>query len=154
MSQTTFASILDAPATDSVRPPAMPAGSYLAMVKGLPRRDKSSKKGTDFIEYTLAFITALQGEDGPLDVDPQALEEFGEVQGKEMKLTFYMTENSAYRHREFCENDLQMDCEGKSHWELAQEAPGHQVVVHVRQKPREDGKGLFSEIASTAPVED
>lgn len=146
-----FSSILDAPATESVRPPALPAGTYVALVKGLPRKDKSSKKGTDFIEYTIAILQPYDG-DGNCDVDAQALEDFGEVRGKEMRLTFYFTENSAYRHTEFLQNDLGLDVEGKSHWEAAQEAPGSQFLASIRQKPRDDGKGVYSEIGNTAPL--
>jgi len=147
-----FASILDAPATESVRPPALPAGPYVTIVQGLPRRDKSTKKGTDYIEYTVGFLQAYFNESGESEVDAQALEEFGDVTGKTMKLTFYMTEASAYRHTEFLTNDLGIDMEGKSHWEGAQEAPGNQFISFIKQKPRDDGKGVFSEIASTAPL--
>jgi len=98
----TFQSILDTEVTAAVRPPAFPGGSWIAVVQGLPRRDKSTKKGTDFIEYTIGFLAPLMGENGePADIDPDALAEFGDCAGKPMKLTFYMTEASAYRHREF-----------------------------------------------------
>ena len=146
----TFSSILDAPATESVRPPALPGGTYVSMVKGLPTKGKSTKKGTDFIEYTVAFIQPYEQAN---DIDADALEEFGDVSGKEMRLTFYMTEASAYRHREFLENDLGLEIDGKSHWEGAQEAPGAQFLSFVRQKPRDDGKGVYSEIGNTAPLE-
>jgi len=147
-----FSSILNTPATASVRPPAVPGGHYIMMIRGLPRQDKSSKKGTEFIEYTCAILQPYTDEAGNCDVDPQALEEFGSVQGKEMRLTFYMTEASAYRHTEFLTNDLGLDIEGASHWEAAQSAPGAQFVAMVRQKPREDGKGVYSEIGGTAPL--
>ena len=149
----TFSSILDAPATDAVRPPTLPAGHYIAMIKGLPRKDKSSKKGTDSIEYGVSFLEPYTDADGNTDIDPTALEEFGSDAGKEMKLTFYITENSAYRHREFLENDLRLEIDGLSHWEAAQEAPGAQFVAFVRHKARDDGKGVFAEIGNTAPVE-
>lgn len=154
MTQQSFSSILDAPATDAVRPPTLPVGHYIAMIKGLPRKDKSTKKGTDFIEYKVSFIEPFYDAEGNSDIDAQALEEFGAVQGKEMNLTFYLTENSAYRHREFLENDLRLDIDGKSHWEAAQEAPGSQFIAGIRHKARDDGKGIFAEIGSTAPLED
>jgi len=147
-----FANILDAPATESVRPPAIPAGHYTALIRGLPRQDKSTKKGTPYIEYVVAILSVYTDEAGNTDVDAQALEEFGEVVGKELRLTFYMTEASAYRHTEFLANDLRLDIEGKSHWEAAQMAPGGQFVVQIRQKPRDDGKGVFSEIGNTGPL--
>lgn len=147
-----FSSILNAPATASVRPPAVPGGHYIMMIRGLPRQDKSSKKGTEFIEYTVAILQPYVNENGDCDVDAQALGEFGTVQGKEMFLTFYMTEKSAYRHTEFLRDDLGLDVEGQTHWEAAQSAPGGQFIGFVRQKPRDDGKGVISEIGGTAPL--
>lgn len=148
----TFSDILNAPASDSVRPPALPAGHYLAMIKGLPRADKSAKKGTPFIEYTVSFLEPYTDAEGTTDIDAVALEEFGAVAGKEMKLTFYLTEGSAYRHKEFLQDDLGLDIEGLSHWEAAQQAAGAQFVAGIRHKPRDDGKGIFAEISGTAPV--
>jgi len=148
----TFSSILNAPATESVRPPALPAGHYISMIKGLPRQDKSTKKGTEFIEYTVLFLQPYVDAEGNSDVDPQALEEFGQVKGKEMRLTFYMTEKAAYMHTEFLTDTLGLDISGMSHWQAAQQASGAQFIAQVRQKPRDDGKGVFSEIGNTAAL--
>ncbi len=147
-----FQSILNAPATASTRPPPVPGGHYVMLIRGLPRQDKSSKKQTEFIEYNCAIIQPYVDSEGSSDVDAEALAEFGVVQGKEMRLTFYMTEKSAYRHTEFLSNDLLLEIEGLSHWEAAQHAPGNQFIAHVRQKPSDDGKGVFSEIGGTAPL--
>ena len=147
-----FGSILDKPASEAERPPAMPAGTYLGVVQGLPRKDKSSKKQTDFIEYNIKLLKPYENEDGETDVDADELKAMGGIKDKEMKLTFYITEKSEYRHKEFLEDDLGLDIEGKSHWEAAQEAAGQQLLVFVKQTPREDGKGMFSEIAKTMPV--
>ena len=152
----TFSSILDTPASESVRPPALPAGTYIAVIKGLPKQGKSTKKQTDFIEYTCAVIQAFVNDEGSSDVAEDELASFVEVNGplngKEIKHTFYMTEKSAYRHKEFLADDLGLDIDGKSHWAAAQETPGAQFLIHIRQKPTDDGKGVYSEIASTAPI--
>lgn len=148
----TFNDILDAPATEFVRPPAVPAGTYIALVKGLPERGKSTKKGTSFIAFKIAFIGVAADAEGNSDVDADALAEFGEIAGTEMNLTFYITEKSGYRCKEFLEEDLGIEIGDRSMWVAAQEAANHQLVVHVRQKPRDDGKGMYSEIASTGPI--
>jgi hypothetical protein len=148
MNQTSFSSILDRPATESERPAAFPIGSYICIIKGLPRKDKSTKKGTDYIEYTLQPVQAIEGT-----VDEEALGEFGNLADKELKLTFYITEKSAYRHKEFLEDDLRLDIGDDTHWEAAQKTNGARVVVQIKHTPRDDGKGVYSEIAGTAPVE-
>lgn len=147
-----FGSILDRPASDFERPVPLPAGTYLAVIQGLPRRDKSTKKQTDYIEYNVKFLKPFENDDGETDVDLDELKTMGGCKDKEMKLTFYITEKAGYRHSEFLADDIGIELEGKSQWEAAQEAAGQQLLVFVKQVPREDGKGMFSEIAKTAPV--
>lgn len=150
-----FSSILDRPATDFDRPPPLPVGQYLTVIAGLPRKDKSSKKGTDYVEFALKFIIAVDGDDGQPTVDPDALAEYEQLcklADTTRNLTFYITEKSGYRFREFLEDDLEIDLNGKTLWEAAQEAVNSQVIVSIRQKPRDDGKGMFDEIAATAPA--
>ena len=153
----TFTSILDTPASEAVRPPALPAGTYVAVIKGLPRRGQSDKKKTDFIEYTLNVIQPYVDDEGNGDVDDDELKSFTEVNGalagKEIKLTYYITEKSAYRHKEFLTDDLGLEFDDSaSHWSVAQQTGGTQFLIHMRQKPTDDGKGVYSEIASTAPI--
>jgi hypothetical protein len=143
-----FSSILDRPASEAERPPAFPAGDYICVIKGLPRKDKSTKKGTDFIEYTLQPVSAVEGT-----VDEDALKQFGSFVDKILLLTFYITEKSAFRHKEFLADDLGLDIEDESHWEAAQKTQGVQVLVHIKHRATEDGKGVFHEIVGTAPVE-
>ena len=151
--QASFSSILDAPASDSTRPPALPQGHYVFLVKGLPRKDKSTKKGTEYIEYTLALMEPYTNADNECDVDAEELASYGDYKGKERRLTFYMTEASAYRHTEFLENDLKVEIGGDSHWEAAQRTGGIQFIAQIRHKAREDGKGVYDEIGNTAPLE-
>lgn len=145
-----FASILDQPASSSERPPLIPVGSYVCAIKGLPRRDKSSKKGTEFIEYTIQPVSAVDGT-----VDSDELQALGHLSSITFpKLTFYFTEKSAYRHKEFLRDDLGMEFEDDdSHWSLAQQAPGNQFIAQIKHRPSDDGKSMFADIAGTAPVE-
>lgn len=145
----TFSSVLDAPVNAAERPPMFPAGNYVAVISGQPKQGESTQKKTPFVEYTIRPLEAVTDT-----VDEDALKEFGPLGEAEMRLTFYITEKSAYRHREFLENDLGIDTSGgEGHFTLAQQAPGSQLIITVRHKPREDGKGVFAEIAGTAPLE-
>ncbi len=143
-----FQSILDRPATESTRPPPFPAGSYACIIEGQPRRDKTPTKGTEYIEYSMRPVKAIEGT-----VDSDALEEFGKLGDKTLKLTFYITDAAGYRHTEFLENDLGLDVGKATHWEAAQETPGMQCIVHVKHTASRDGKGVYSEIAGTAPID-
>ena len=149
MATGTFSSILDRPSGDNKRPPPLATGTYVWTVKGLPRLDKSSQKQTDFVEFTVAPMAALD------DVDQEALAACGGVGGKEGKLTFYLTEKSAYRLTEFMVDDLKIDSEDgkKSSRAMLDETPNCQFLGHVKHTPSKDGKGVFWEIDITAPLE-
>ncbi len=105
-----FESILDTPASEVSRPKPVPQGTYLSMTKGLPRYDKSSKKGTPFSEYTIQLLEAQS------DVDEEALNEAltkgnGDVvplRDRSIRLTFYHTPDSLWRLVKFLK-DLGLD---------------------------------------------
>lgn len=141
----TFASILDAPAQDFVAPPPIPVGSYVAIVSGLPRIDKSSKKQTEFVEFTLNIQSALD------DVDQEELKAMGGIAGTTIKDTYYITEKSAYRLRETLEH-MGIETEGKAFRPMLDETPGKQYVIVIGHEPTDDGR-IFSRVKRTAPVE-
>jgi hypothetical protein len=147
-----FSSILDRPSGEIKRPPPMPTGTYVWVTKGLPRLDKSSQKQTEFAEFTVAAIAALD------DVDQEALQAIGGLAGKETTLTFYLTEKSAYRLTEFMIDDLGIDNDDgkggtKGVRELLDMSPNNQFLGHVKHVPSKDGKGVYWEIDVTAPLE-
>jgi hypothetical protein len=144
-----FSSILDRPSGDIKRPPPMPTGSYVWVTKGLPRLDKSSQKQTEFAEFTVAPVAALD------DVDQESLAEIGGLAGKQTTITFYLTEKSAYRLTEFLVDDLKLDNEdGKVPTRvLLDQSPNQQFLGHVKHVPSKDGKGVYWEIDLTGPLE-
>lgn len=154
MNTTNFTDILKRPASDIERPKSLPAGTYLAVVKGQPRQDKSEKKKTPFVEFTLALLAAEE------DVDQEELtsaltDKAGKVTpltDKTMKATYYITEGSAWRLKDFL-GHLGFDTESDASMEqIISETPGSQVYINLRHKASEDGKTVFAEIASTAKV--
>lgn len=147
MAQAVFSSILDKQPADVKPPEALPTGSYLCVVKGMPRYDKSTKKGTPFIEYTLVIIQPME------DVDADALAEFGDCKGKVIKATYYDTEGAGYRLKEFYEH-CGLDVENaESMRELVDQPNGCQVIAYMKQEPSDDGRRMFSKLSGTAPVE-
>jgi hypothetical protein len=143
--QTNFGSILDLPSSEVEKPKPYPVGTYQVVVEGLPRFDKSSKKQTEFAEFKLNFLSA--GE----DVDAEALEEVGGIQGKSIKNTYYLTEGAVWRLKEFLLH-LGIEEEDKSLRQMLEETPGRQCMISIRHEASEDGQSVFARISGTAPV--
>jgi len=146
-----FGSLLDKRPDEIEKPKPLPEGSYLWVVQGMPRMDKSSKKQTEFVEFTLK---CLQAGD---DVDKEALAEIlgdkslGEVT---QRATYYLTDNSLWRLKEFLEHcGIDMD-ESESLRIAIEETPNCQVVAFINHEPSQDGSSIFARLGKTALAED
>lgn len=138
-----FSELLNTPLDDVERPKPLPAGSYLCVVKGLPEHGKSAKKQTPFVNFTLAPQQALE------DVDTDALEEMGGLENKTIKATYYLTENSLWRIKDFFET-CGIDISGKTIDQASEETVNCQVVAVMKHEASEDGTAVFAKLASTA----
>lgn len=150
MSAPNFASILDDSPTEVSRPKPLPAGTYLCRVIGTPRYDKSSKKQTPFVEFTLKLMAAEE------DVDE---DELAEVLGdsalgdRVMTNTYYLTEDAVYRLDEFhqhCGLDLENE---ESRRQRNEEVINAEVRVVVAHEASQDGQQVFARIRRTLPTE-
>lgn len=150
-----FASILDRPASEITAPKSIPPGTYLGMVKGLPRYDKSTKKGTEYVEFMIGMVSAQD------DVDQDDLklaltnEKTGEVKpltDVQMKTTYYITESAAWRYKKFLQDCGFDDQQFEEHSmrELGESLANTEVMVLIRHKSSDDGKRIFAEISDTA----
>lgn len=150
-SATKIEDILDRPSNEAERPKPVPAGNYHCKVQGLPRFDKSSKKQTPFVEFTLVPITALD------DVDQEELAQMGGLTDKTFKAPFYLTENSEYRLREFLDAcdvpDVDDDNEPLSHRARIEETPNCEVIVTMVHEPSQDGSTTFAKPGAFAKAE-
>ena len=152
MANPNFSSILDKPATDISRPKPLPVGTYLAIVEGLPRYDKSTKKQTDFVEFALRIAAAAD------DVDPEELEEVGlalkDGTPRSMKATYYITEDAAWRLKKFLE-DLGFDFEDEdiSLRKACEASSNREVYITIGHEPSQDGQAVFARITGTAKAE-
>lgn len=145
-----FTSILDKPSNEAERPKPLPQGSYTCVVKGLPRYDKSSKKQTPFVEFLLQPLAA--GD----DVDQDDLQAMGGFVNKTIRATYYLTEDAAYRLREFLDHlgiDDQENGEPMSHRQRIDQSAGKQVVAFIKHQASDDGQSVYAQLANTAPVE-
>jgi hypothetical protein len=150
-----FESILDTPASEVTRPKPIPQGTYLGMVKGLPRYDKSAKKGTPYSEYVIQLIEAQD------DVDDDALGEAltkgnGDIiplRDRSQRITFYHTPDALWRLVKFLK-DLGLEAEdGVTVGQLEEQAPGRQLYLHIKHTPSDDGETMYATIDKTAPVD-
>lgn len=153
--QPNFGAILDRKPTAIERPKILPVGSYIVVVQGMPRQDKSQKKQTPFYEYTCKYLQAMD------DVDQDELEaaltradgtkkSLGDMT---VRLTYYLTEDAVWRLKQFLEHCGLEEDDFESLRQMAESAGGCQLVVKLRHKPTDDGEGMYSEVAGTAPVE-
>lgn len=141
-----FASILDESPTEVSAPLPMPQGTYTFLIVGTPRYDKSSKKGTDFVEFTLRPIAAEE------DVDEAELEAVGGLADKTLKATFYLTEDAVYRLDEFhehCGIDLE---DGKSRRTRNDMLTNAEVRGFVKHEPSNDGTRIFARFNRSLPA--
>ncbi len=145
-----FGSILDRAPSEIEKPKPAPVGSYMTTLVGQPRFDKSSKKQTEFVEFTHKFLSA--GE----DVDTDELEAFlGDRKITEitMKNTYYLTEASLWRLKEFLEHcGVDMD-DVESLREGIEATPGKQVGLFLNHEASQDGTSVFARVGKTFVAE-
>jgi hypothetical protein len=150
---TTFQDILNKPASSIESPKPLPVGTYLWLVEGQPRFDKSSKKQTPFVEFTCRCLQP-QG-----DVDTQALAELPSAIGSSKKMTFYLTEDAAFMLMNKDGNGFLNHLGISADQPLGQaisQAPGNQFLGTIRHRSNtNDQTGevrIFAEIGQTAKV--
>ena len=144
--QTSFESILDTPATEVERPKPLPAGTYDAIVKGLPEFGESSQKKTPFARFTLAMQSA--GE----DVDEEELTSIGGLDGKSIKSTYYTTPDALFRLTDFLEH-CGIELDGKTIRQAIDDTPNCSVKILIGHTASADGESIFAELKKTMPAE-
>lgn len=150
----TFGSILDRQSSEIERPKPIPVGNYVCVVKGLPKMDKSAKKGTEFVEFTLSPLQAME------DVDGEALDAaLSRKDGSKKSLvdmtiraTYYLTEDAIWRLNKFL-NDAGAGDDTQSLRERVENATGCQVIATIKHTASDDGEAIYANLAGTAAVE-
>lgn len=156
---TTFASVLDKPSNEVERPKVMPVGTYIGLVVGLPKIDKSTKKQTEYSEYTIKYLSAM--EDVDLDDLEKALTKVtGEkisLQDKTVKVTFYHTEDSLIMLKNFFGHlDIPEEDDDGGILTMRQRmqlVPNRQIGFHIKHAASEDGERVFANIDKTFKVD-
>lgn len=149
MANTNFASILDDAPTEVAKAAVLPEGTYRCVVLGW-RKDKSSKKGTPFVEFQLRPVAAEE------DVDEDQLDEIGGLEGKILYNTFYYKEEDTSslrfldRFHEHCGLELEKGVRRTMRNDAVRNA---QVLATVKHEPSDQDPERINIRISTAPVE-
>lgn len=148
--QGTFSNILDTQIGDAEQPKTAPAGQYICRV-GQHKRDKSTKKFTEYVEFLLHPLEAAE-------VDEDALEEWLTTKDGRKKLadqsfraTYYLTHEALYRLEKFLQACGLGDMSMKA---AIPETLGKMLMVTIKHKPSDDGQRIFAVVDSVAPVKD
>jgi len=152
-----FSSILDMPSSE-IKFPKLPAGSYVGIVKGMPRHGKSTKKMTEFVEFQIQIVEPLKGEDGESTVDTDELEAFGPLGEAALPLTFYYSdsdgkalEGGVRRMRDFLSScGLEEGDNYNNYREAFEQVPGRTLIVDIKHQPSQDGRSIYAQIDGTA----
>lgn len=156
MNTANFGSILDRAPSSVERPKPAPVGTYRTIISGLPKFDKSTKKQTEYVEFTHKFVSA--GD----DVDQEALGAYlSNPDGTKkaltdvtMKNTYYLTDNSLWRLKEFLEHcGFDMDDKDVSFRQAIESTVNQEVGVYVAHEASNDGTSIFAKIAKTVAAE-
>jgi hypothetical protein len=144
-----FEDILNRNSDEISAPPVLPPGPYHTIVTGLPERGESAQKKTPSLTFKHRIVAPLEG------VDEEAMSQIeGGVIGKEIKNTFYITENSAFMLKDFLTN-CGIDLDGKSLGAAIDEVPNREVIIFIKHDMVGDGDQAraIAKVGKTAPVE-
>jgi hypothetical protein len=144
---TSFESILDTPADAVERPKPLPAGTYAAIVRGMPEHGVSAQKKTPFVKFTYALTDAFD------DVDEDELtalltDKDGKVQPiteKSIKDTYYTTPDSLFRLTDALES-MGIDLTNKTIRAALDETPNCSINVVVSHRTPEGSDQIFAEV--------
>jgi len=139
-----FEDILNIKPEDVKDPVTLPAGSYNVTVSDYDTTISSLKKTPGIVmDFTVDDVD---------EVDENDLEEFGEVVGRSIKRTFWMSEKAQFMLKNFLKDDLGLDNPGASFAELLEEAKGRQCIAIIHHDISDDGSRVFARCDKTLPL--
>lgn len=144
---TSFESILDTPADKVERPKPLPAGTYSAIVKGMPEHGKSAKKNTPFVKFAYVLQEAFDDvdEDELTNCLTNAEGEVISLSSKSISDTYYTTPDSLYRLTDALEA-MGIDLTDKTIRAALDETPNCSINVVVSHRTPEGSDQVFAEV--------
>ena len=141
-----FSKILAKQATAIEKPKPLPIGEYIAINPKLPEFKGVGKQETPAAEFTLTILAATD------TVDPDLLAEYGEVKGKSIRYTQWLSENAEFRAKEELKNAFGIEEEGKSLGQMYNETINAQVLVSITHVPSDDGTEIYARAEKLAAI--
>lgn len=132
-----FNNLLNKPLSDVKRPVAIPDGSYFAVIKNHEFGESSQKK-TPYVQFNCEVQNPHE------DTDLEGMPE-GDILGKKLRLTYYITDESLYRLVDFL-NSCGVATEGRGLGEVIPQVTGQTILLDVVRKPNQAGDGMFNEV--------
>lgn len=147
-------SVLNQKASEIKRPPPVPVGTYTLQFHGRPTFVDMERQGkasyVDFQSKIMALSDEMSEEDIAAYPGGRAALLGQDIKPRHGWCRFYLTESSAVQLKEWIEDILQIDMEGKTLKEACFDVPGHMAIAEVQQTPTQDGKGMIAEIRGWA----
>lgn len=143
-----FQSILNIDTKDAQRPPQLPMGTYVGLIKDPPEFGNSSQKNTPFVKFKITPTQAYA------DVSEEDLEDYGPDLSKAFAIptTFYITDGAKHRLTEFLA-DCGLETENSNFLDLIPQVQGREVLITVKHVPSNQGDGrTYVNIVGTAPI--
>lgn len=130
-----FRDILSKPIESVEKPRALPAGTYHGRIDKYALGESREKK----TPQCDVFLTIL----APGDDVPAEMLEGVKYQGKTVRKTYYLTDDSLYRFRELLESIHGDEAKGRTLHELLPGLVQSNVIMEVTQRPNDREPGSF-----------
>lgn len=139
-----FAAILGKQADTVEAPKNIPIGEYIAINQKLPEFKAIGQNETPGANFSLVILAATES------VDPDQLKEFGDVKGKTIQHTMWLSENSEYYTIQELEKTFGIESTGKTIGQMFNETINKQVIVSIEHVPTKDGTAIRHQSAGLA----
>ena len=126
------------------KPKPLPVGTYLCNNPQLPKFIVVGKQETPCAEFGLVVLAP--GDDG----DAQALADFGDWKGKNIRHRKFLTEATEYRTKEELKEAFGIEEGEKTLGQMFNETVNKQVYVTIKHRPNDDGTDLYMEVEKLA----
>jgi hypothetical protein len=145
MSNANFEALLNTQVDEIEKPKPLPMGTYTFGISGHEFGESAQKK-TPFVKFQTTPKVA--GE----DVDQDMLTEVKDWQSKNMNLTFYLTDDSMFRLKDFLEH-CGISTAGRTLGECIPETQGAMFNGYIKHETATNGTDVFAQIGTTAAAE-
>jgi len=139
-----FSKLLSKQASTIEKPKAIPIGHYIAVNQKLPDFKGIGKNETPGAVFALVLIAPTE------DVDQDQLKEYGEIKGKSVNYTQWLTEASEYRATQELCNAFDIEMGEKTLGQIYNETINKQILVEITHEPSQDGTEMFHRATAIA----